>query len=120
MGVPRAHLAGLGLVSTVHVGYQGGRVLRRVNGVSLLGTADRSPDELGVWGIASWDAEEDSFSVLAEPAQVTALARRLAMEGKALKAELDRRRRLLESLVRDGLADQEQIERAVAEFRRSA
>ncbi len=116
VGVPRAHLAHLTLVSTMYMGYRGGRVLRRVNGVSLLGSRG---SQLQVSPIASWNTETDSFSVLEAPPQVAALAGRLQMEERALRAAIDARSHFLESLVEGGVSDQAQIERAVAEFRRS-
>ena len=120
VGVPMAHLAHLTLVSTVHVGYQGGRIVRRLNDVSLLEPADGTPGELKVSRIASWDAEKDAFAVLKSPEQVAALAARLQMPETTLSLELERRSRLLESLLRDGPTEQEEIERAVAAYRGSA
>jgi len=126
-GVPRPHLNRLGLVSTVHVGYQGGRVLRRVSEVTLLGPSDGSPgggpskaDGIEACRIASWDAERDTFTVLASTEQVGALAGYLGMKEGGLRAEVERRRRFLGALMKDGVTDQEQIERALAAFRRPA
>lgn len=116
-GVPRRHLAHLTLVATLRLPRQGGRLLRRVNEVALLGPGDDAREDLSVATVSSWDAEGDRFRLLENDGSGAALARRLGLSESSLREEMERRGRFLTELVREGILSHEAVESAVAGYR---
>jgi hypothetical protein len=116
-GVPRAHLARLTLIATLRLPHGGGRVLRRLNEVALLGPGDGAHEDLSVTTVSSWDSEDDSFRLLEGEGSGPALARRLGFSESRLRKEMERRGRFLAGLVREGVLSHEAVERAVAGYR---
>jgi hypothetical protein len=114
-GVPRSNIAHLTVIATLSVGYDGGRVVRRVNEVTLLAPGAR-PDELRTTPIAAWNAGDGSFSVLESATDRAELARRLGIAEDGLEEELSRRAAFLEDLRGRGVADIAAVDRAVAAY----
>ncbi len=115
-GVPRSNIAHLTFIVTLSVGYDGGRIVRRVNEVTLL-TPGARPEEVRTTGIAAWNARDGSFSVLASASQRAELARRLGIAVEQLDEELSTRAVFLEDLLRRGVAGIAAVDRAVAAYR---
>jgi hypothetical protein len=116
-GVPRRHLAHLTLIAALRLVYAGGRVLRRLDEVALLGPGDGARDDLSVTPLCSWDADRDSFRLLEREGSAAALARRLGLGEGELRQEMERRGRFLADLVRDGVFTEAAVQRAVAGYR---
>jgi len=119
-GVPRRRLAHLTFLATMYVAYAGGRVLRRLSEVALLGPDDGAGNDLAVTPICRWEAEGDSFRLLERRETAAALARRLGLPEGELRREMGRRGRFLARLVRAGVLDQMAVEHAIAEYRGGA
>ena len=115
--VPRRHLTHLTFIGTLRLVYTGGRILRRLDEVALLGPGAGAQDDLSVTPVSSWDAERDSFRLLEFEGSAAALARRLDLGEGDLRQEMERRGRFLAGLVRDGVFTQAAVQRAVAEYR---
>jgi hypothetical protein len=117
VGVPRGHLAHLTFIAALHLAHAGGRILRRLNEVALLGPGDGARKELTVTTVSSWDAEHDSFRLLEGKEAAVAVAQRLGLGESELRREMERRGRFLAGLVRDGVLTHAAVERAVAQYR---
>jgi hypothetical protein len=115
--VPRRHLAHLTFVATLRLVYAGGRILRRLDEVALLGPGDGVQNDLSVTPVSSWDGEHDSFRLLEGEGSAAALARRLGLGEEELQQEMERRSRFLAGLVHDGVFAHEAVQRAVAGYR---
>ena len=115
--VPRRHLAHLTLIATLRLPRGDARLLRRLNQVALLGPGDGASEDLCVTTVSSWDAEGDSFRLLAERGSAAALARRLGLSESSLRQEMERRGRFLAGLVREGVLAHAAVESAVAAYR---
>jgi len=116
-GVPRHHLARLTLIATLRLPHSGGRVVRRLNEVALLGPGDGAHEDLRVTTVASWDAEDDSFRLLEGEGSGAALARTLGLSESKVRKEMERRGRFLAGLVRDDVLSHAAVESAVAGYR---
>jgi energy-coupling factor transporter ATP-binding protein EcfA2 len=116
-GVPQAHLAHLTLVAALALPHKGGRVLRRLNEVALLGPGDGAHDDLSLTTVSSWEAEGDSFRLLEGEGSGAALARRLGLSESGLRKEMKLRGRFLAELVREGVLSNAAVENAVAGYR---
>jgi hypothetical protein len=103
-GVRRSHLAHLTFIGALRLVYAGGRALRRLHEVALLGPGGSSRDDLSVTTVASWDAESDSFRLLESEQAAAALSQRLGLSEGDLRQEIERRGRFLAGLVRDGVS----------------
>ncbi len=115
-GVPRPHLAHLTFIATVALPRAGGRVLRRLNEVALLGPADGVGEDLSVTPVSSWDAERDAFRVLEREDSAAAVARTLGLAVDQLRREVERRAKFLGGLVRDGVFDHAAVRHAIAQY----
>ena len=115
VGVPRRHLAHLTFIATVAMAHAGGRILRRLNEVALLGPGGAGND-LAVTPVSTWDSGSDSFRVLESQGATAALARRLGLPVGRLRQEIERRARFLGELLHDGVLDQMAVQHAVAQY----
>lgn len=115
-GVPRSNIAHLTFIVTLSVGYDGGRIVRRVSEVALLGPSDR-PEEVRSTIIAAWNARDGSFSVLESASQRAELARRLGIAEEQLEAGLNERAAFLEDLRQRGVTGIAAVDEAVAAHR---
>jgi flagellar protein FlaI len=113
-GVPREQLAELTFVVPLAIARRGGRVLRRVGEVGLLGAGEGG---LTVRRIAAWDERHDTFSVLEDAEDRSAVAERLGMDSDDLDRELARRQAFLERLLADGIDGIRSVQKAVEDFR---
>ncbi len=108
--VPEELIGRLALVIPMFVGMNVGRRVRRVSEVAVLEPLAGSYDRHSV---ARWDAESDTYDVLSTPAQVNALARRLAMEDEDLLHALAAREELLEALMREDVTAMDDVQARV-------
>lgn len=109
-GVPASLLSRLNLVAVIRTGRRNGRLWRHLDGIAeLIEDKDGSPQ---VRPLVNWDANQDGWRWLARPRELT---NRL---GAALETELERRRRLLEAWVKEGLWSADDLRRAVLSFYR--
>lgn len=108
--VPVANIGHLALVVPMYVGMNAGRRVRRVSEVAVLEPLGGSYDR---HSIARWDTEADTYEVLATPAEVNALARRLGMEDEDLIRALAEREQLFETLLREGVTSIEDVQERV-------
>lgn len=114
LGIPRAHIAHLAFIATIHLSQRAGRLLRRVNELAFL-----QPDGgegLEMARIASWNAEDDSFRVLESPEQLASLAQWAGLEPPAFSQEMARRQAFLEDLLRRSITAIPQVEEAIASY----
>ena len=120
VGVPRRHLAGLTFIGALHLVNAGGRILRRLDEVALLGPGDGARSDLAITTVSSWDAERDSFRLLEREGSAAALAQRLGLSEEELRQAVERRGRFLAGLVRDGVLGPAAVQRAVFEYQSTA
>ena len=116
VGVPRRHLAHLTFIATVGIAHAGGRILRRLNEVALLGPGGAGND-LAITPVSTWDSETDSFRLLGSLESAAALARRLGLPVGRLRREIAQRARFLREILRDGVLDQMAVQGAIARYR---
>lgn len=108
------HLVGqLALVVPVHVGASGGRRIRRVTEVTVLEPLGNEYDRCT---IARWRSRDDAFDVLATPAQINAVARRLGMDDATFIDGLGRRERFLEQLLSEGADGIDDVQARILAF----
>jgi energy-coupling factor transporter ATP-binding protein EcfA2 len=115
-GVPRSNVANLTFIVTVNVGYDSGRIVRRVNEAAML-APDDAAGGLRTIPIAAWNARDGSFSLL-EPAARTELARRLDIAEERLDEEISRRAAFLEDLKGRRVSEISEVESAVEAYGR--
>lgn len=114
-GVPPGNLANLTFLATLYTGYDGGRMVRRVNDVALLAAGD-GPEDVRITSIATWNAGDGSFSVLESTSQRAELARRLDMAEGEMGEEISRRAAFLKDLTRRGVAEFTAVDEAVSAY----
>ena len=103
----------LALVVPIFVGSAGGRRIRRVSEVAVLEPLGPGYDRHSV---ATWRRDDDAYDILATPAQIDALARRLGLSHDDLIGALARREQLLVSLVAERVTEMEDVQRRLFEF----
>lgn len=106
-------IGNLTFVVPLYVGVANSRRVRRVSEIAVLQPLGPSFDRTSV---ARWRPQDDAYDVLATPAEVIAVARRLGMEDEELLRELGRREQLIESLVAEGVTDIEEVQRRIFAF----
>jgi hypothetical protein len=111
--VPRENVGYLSFVVPLYVGVRDGRRVRRVSEVGVLEPLGGSYDRHSV---VKWDADSDAFDVLSTPAQINAAARRLGMEDDEFLQGLNLRQEFLEGLLRDSVAEIDDVQRRVLAF----
>jgi hypothetical protein len=87
--------------------------VRRVSEVGVLEPLGGSYDRHSV---VKWDPDSDAFDVLSTPAQINAAARRVGMEDDEFLQGLNLRQEFLEGLLRDSVAEIDDVQRRVLAF----
>ena len=111
--VPERLLGNLALVVPLYVGASGGRRIRRVSEVAVLEPLGPAYDRCSV---ARWRPDGDAYDVLATPAEINALARRLGMEEGEFIDALHRRETFLEMLIAEGVVEIDEVQSRVGAF----
>ncbi|MBF6600595.1 MAG: hypothetical protein IVW36_08800 [Dehalococcoidia bacterium] len=111
------HIGHLAFVVPMFVGSAGGRRVRRVSEVAVLEPLGASYDR---HSIARWNPGDDSYAVLTTPAEIDAIARRLAMTTDGFLEALAARQQFLEGLLADGVTDIADVQARVDAFRARA
>ncbi len=111
--VPERLLGNLALVVPLYVGASGGKRIRRVREVAVLEPLGPAYDRCSV---ARWRPDADAYDVLATPAEINAMARRLGMEEGEFIDALHRRETFLEALMGEGVVEIEEVQARVGAF----
>ena len=111
--VPPRLVGHLAFVVPLFVGTRDGRRLRRVREVGVLEPLGDGYDRHSV---ARWRPDDDAYDVLATPAEINAAARRLGLADDAFLAELARRERFLDELLRDDVSEIDDVQSRVFAF----
>jgi hypothetical protein len=106
-------LGHLAFVIPIFVGHSNGARIRRISEIAVLEPLGPSYDR---HSIARWEPAGDRYDLLGTPAQINAAARRLGMEDDELVAELARRERFLEELLRDNVLSMDDVQLRVLRF----
>jgi hypothetical protein len=112
--VPERLLGNLALVVPLYVGGGSGRRIRRVSEVAVLEPLGAAYDRCSV---ARWQPDADAYDVLATPAEINALARRLGLDDGALIDALHRRETFIDALVQDDVLEMDDVQARVVAFR---
>jgi hypothetical protein len=115
--VPERLLGNLALVVPMHVGANAGRRIRRVREVAVLEPLGAAYDRCSV---ARWQPDADAYDVLATPAEINAMARRLGMDDEAFMNALHRRETFIETLLADGIVEIDEVQARVGAFNAEA
>jgi energy-coupling factor transporter ATP-binding protein EcfA2 len=107
------HLGHLTFVAPIFVDAQAGRRVRRLSELCVLEPLGAAYDRHSV---ARWRPEDDSFEMLATPAEIGAAARRLGMTDDELLAEVARREEFLRELSAQGVTDIDEVQRRIFAF----
>jgi hypothetical protein len=111
--VPPNLVGHLAFVVPIFVGVANGRRIRRVREVGVLEPLGDGYDRHSV---ARWLPEDDSYEVLATPAEVNAAARRLGFEDDEFLRELHRRELFLEGLLAQDITEIDDVQARVLAF----
>ncbi|MFQ5880254.1 MAG: hypothetical protein ACE5IZ_08795, partial [Dehalococcoidia bacterium] len=107
-------IAHLTFIATVHLSYQGGRLLRRMKDVAFVSAG--GGDGVELTPLSTWDPDADSFRVLESGEAMARLARWAGLDGAAFTDELGRRQTVLEGLVKSGVTAIPQVHEAIASY----
>lgn len=111
--VPPRLIGHLSFVVALHIGLRDGRRIRRVAEVGVL---EPLGDGYERHSVARWQPETDAFDVLQTPAEINAVARRLAMDDDEFTRELRRREDFVDQLLREGVDGIDDVQRRIFEF----
>lgn len=114
LGIPRAHVARLTFIATLHLAHRRGRLLRRLNEVSFL--RPDGGDGLEMTAVARWNADADAFRVLESAEEVSRLAAWAGLEEAAFSQELGRRQAFLEGLLGRGVTAIPRVHAAIDSY----
>jgi hypothetical protein len=111
--VPPQLVGHVAFIVPIFVGVNDGRRVRRV---SEIGVLEPLGDGYDRHSVARWRHDDDVYEVLATPAEVNAVARRLGMDEDDFLRQLHTREAFLEELMRDGVTDIEEVQSRVFAF----
>ncbi|MBI4301484.1 MAG: hypothetical protein HY664_02615 [Chloroflexi bacterium] len=107
--VPLAHIAALSLVVTIGTAFPGGRSAQLARRVEEVGLVEMGTDDISIKTVASWNARDDTYTLLEIDELAAALEGKLGVRRQDVGAQIDMRQRVLASLEAAGQVSRDEV-----------